>query len=187
MIQVRFDSFPVIHTARFTLDQLTLADAPGLFSMRSNEGVMKYIDRKRPDNLAEIEALIQSANDQYENSEAIQWAVRPRGSNEMIGSVGFYRMNKPHYRCEIGYMLDVPYQGKGIMSEIVPSLIDFAFSKMKFHSIEAHFNVGNAASMALLRKFGFAQEAYHKENFFFNGKFLDTIVYGLVSPLPFEP
>ena len=67
------------------------------------------------------------------------------------------------------------------MKEALLRVIDYGFSTMKLHSIEAHINPENAASGFLLEKSGFTREAYFKEDFFFNGRFIDTAVYSLLS------
>jgi ribosomal-protein-alanine N-acetyltransferase len=48
------------------------------------------------------------------------------------------------------------------------------------HSIEANINPDNLASANLLEKNGFKKEAHFRENFYYNGKFLDSLIYSLV-------
>ncbi len=52
---------------------------------------------------------------------------------------------------------------------------------MNLHSIEANVNPGNTASIKLLEKNNFTREAYFKENYFYDGKFLDTAIYSLLA------
>jgi len=52
---------------------------------------------------------------------------------------------------------------------------------LHFHSIEAFVNPENDASILLLEKNGFVKEAHFKENFYFEGAFLDTGVYSLLK------
>ena len=66
------------------------------------------------------------------------------------------------------------------MSEAIEKVIQFGFNNMKLHSIEANINPDNLASAQLLKKFKFVKEAYFKENYFFNGKFLDSEIYSLL-------
>ncbi|MFM7401569.1 MAG: GNAT family N-acetyltransferase, partial [Bacteroidota bacterium] len=49
------------------------------------------------------------------------------------------------------------------------------------HSVEANVNPGNKRSILLLERCGFVREAYFRENYYFEGKFLDTAVYSLLS------
>ena len=67
------------------------------------------------------------------------------------------------------------------MKEALLAVINFGFTEMKLHSIEAHINPENTASGSILEKSGFIREAYFKEDFFFGGKFIDTAVYSLLA------
>jgi len=62
-------------------------------------------------------------------------------------------------------------------------VLDYGFRALQFHSIEANVNPDNAASIKLLERNNFVREAYHKENYYFNGKFLDSAIYSPVTPL----
>ena len=78
-------------------------------------------------------------------------------------------------------MLHPDFWGKGIMKEALMAAIDFGFTEMNLHSIEAHINPENTVSGILLEKTGFIREAYFKEDFYFRGKFIDTAVYTLLE------
>jgi ribosomal-protein-alanine N-acetyltransferase len=52
---------------------------------------------------------------------------------------------------------------------------------MKLHSVEANVNPSNASSIGLLEKCGFVREAYYRENYFYNGRFMDSAVYSLLA------
>jgi len=85
---------------------------------------------------------------------------------------------QPHnYRSEIGYMLHPDYWGKGMMKEVLFKTIEFGFTSLGLHSIEARTDADNRASSVLLEKTGFVKEGYLKENNYFQGKFTDTIIY----------
>ena len=51
----------------------------------------------------------------------------------------------------------------------------------KLHSIEANVNPENIASKTLLEHHGFIQEAYFRENYFYNGQFLDSLIFCLLK------
>ncbi len=66
------------------------------------------------------------------------------------------------------------------MSEALEAVINYAFNTLKLHSIEANINPENNASRQLLIKAGFNKEAYFKENYYFNGHFIDSEIYSLI-------
>ena len=114
-------------------------------------------------------------------NDGIGWAICFKTDNKMIGSVSFHRIDKEHYRAEIGYMLLPKYWKQGIVSEAVEAIINYGFDTLQFHSIEAHIDPTNIGSEKVLQKFNFVKEAYFKENYFFAGQFLDTSVYSLLK------
>jgi ribosomal-protein-alanine N-acetyltransferase len=56
----------------------------------------------------------------------------------------------------------------------------YGFEFMKLHSVEANVNPDNTPSIKLLERNNFSREAYFKENYFYDGKFLDTVIYSLL-------
>jgi len=182
MLEPCFTPFPEIITDRLLLSRVTLQDAADILALRSSEIVMKYIDKERSQTIADAEEFIGRVETGLTNNDGITWRMSLKeNTNQLIGNVGLWRIIKPHYRAEIGYMLHPDYWGKGLMLEALNAVIDFGFNNIKLHSIEAHINPSNAASAGILLKTGFVQEAYFKEDYFFRGKFSDTVIYSLLN------
>ena len=182
MLETNFSPFPEIRTQRLLLRRITTADAPAVLAMRSNEAVMQYIDRPLIKTIQDAEAWIQIVNDALESNNGINWAIAiATEPDKQIGTIGFWRLIKEHYRAEVGYMLNETYWRKGITKEALLAVHDFGFDQMQLHSIEAHINPANAASAAILESVGYTREAYFREDYFFKGKFLDTAIYSLLK------
>lgn len=186
MLTVNFDPFPIIETNRLILRRMTLTDAPDYFLLRSNVDAMKHICKPLQTSLKEAEELIYKVNEMINFNEGIGWALCLKEDNRMIGTVSFHKIDKANYRAEIGYMLFPFFWRKGIISEAVNAIIDFGFNVLKFHSIEAHIDPTNIGSEKVLTKCHFVKEAYYKENYYFDGRFLDTAVFSLINPNPYE-
>lgn len=182
MLQLNFNSFPILETERLILRDHCITDANALFALRNNDDVMRYIDRENPKNLEETEAKIKLMQDGFNNKTSIAWVIALKENpNEMVGEVGYYRTDLANHRAEIGYMLRPDLWRKGIISEALNEVISFCFTEMKLHSISANINPGNSASRQILLKHGFEKEAYFKEDYYFQGKFLDSEIYGLLN------
>jgi [ribosomal protein S5]-alanine N-acetyltransferase len=54
--------------------------------------------------------------------------------------------------------------GKGIMQEVLPRIIQFAFEEMKLQTIEAEVSPRNLKSVRLLEKNNFTLAAVNEEN-----------------------
>jgi len=129
----------------------------------------------------DVLALIAKIEDSLLLNEGITWGISLKEDSKLIGTIGFWRMDKANYRAEIGYMLMPEMQGKGLMHEAISTSIRYGFEEMKLHSIEANVNPANLLSKKILEKNGFVQEAYFKENYYYNGRFLDSSIYSLVN------
>ena len=182
MLELNFSPFPEIKTERLLLRKMTDADATEIQFLRSDDRVMKYIDREKTKTVEEAREFIQKINGNIDNNESIMWAIAFQDNPDtLIGNICFWRIINQHYRSEIGYTLHPDFWNNGIMKEALLAAIDFGFKAMKLHSIEAHINPDNTASGKVLEKTGFVREAYFKEDFFFRGKFIDSAVYSLLA------
>lgn len=180
MLEVHFGPFPVLETNRLRLRQMRHSDTQAFYALRSNEAIMKYIGRERPKTPDEVKPLIDKILSDYEQSEGISWAITPKETGAIIGTIGFWRIDKPNHRAEIGYLLHTDYWGKGIASEAMHAVLAYAFKELKFHAIEANVDPLNEASKKLLLRAGFVQEAYFRESYFFDGRFLDSAIFCLL-------
>ncbi len=183
MLSPQFTPFPELKTDRLLLRQMTLADAARVQQLRSNEEVMKYINRPLTRTNEEAESWISIIIEALAKNEGITWCLCLKETpNEHIGSIGLWRIEKENYRAEIGYMLEPTLQGKGLMYETLQKVLEYGFGELQLHSIEARIDPRNTASSALLRKAGFVQEALFRENYFLRGQFADTAVYSILTP-----
>ncbi|MBK7668878.1 MAG: GNAT family N-acetyltransferase [Sphingobacteriaceae bacterium] len=182
MLAPNFTPFPTLTTNRLVLRQITVEDAPELFFQRTDERVMKYIERPRPKDINDTITFINTISDLRDKNEIITWGIALKENPKLIGTVVYLNFKKEHYRAEFGYALHPDYWRKGIMDEVAKAVIDYGFNVMKLHSIEANINPENIASQKLLEKHKFVKEAYFKENFFWQGKFLDSAIYSLLNP-----
>lgn len=176
-----FDTFPEFESSRLFFRNFLLSDAKDLFEIRSDDEVMRFMDIPKFESTMDAEKMINSISDDYTSQKGISWAIVEKESNKFAGYFGFWRMIPKHCRAEIGYALNRNYWGKGIMAETLSAMMEYGFENIKLHSVEANVNPENINSIKLLEKTGFKKEAHFKENYLFNGKFLDSIIYSLLE------
>lgn len=181
MLTINFSPFPILETKRLILRRVLPSDVKEMFELRSNPETMKYIPRPLLTNHEEALAHIQMMEDKIETNEGINWAITLKGDDKMLGVIGHYRIKPEHYRAEVGYMILPEYHGKGITTEAVQCVVDYGFNTMQLHSIEGVIDPENGASEKVLQKCGFVKEAHFKENEYFDGKFIDAVVYSILN------
>jgi len=181
MLAINFAPFPNLETERLLLRRLINEDVNEIFALRSNTEVMKYIPR--PLVLTTEDALkhIEMIDEKIDSNEGINWAITLKENPKLIGIIGHYRLKPEHYRAEIGYMMLPEYQGQGIITEALNKVVKYGFDVMQLHSIEAVIDPENFASEKVLQKNGFVKEAHLKENEYYDGKFLDTVIYSILN------
>ncbi|CAM3935901.1 GNAT family N-acetyltransferase [Flavobacterium sinopsychrotolerans] len=181
MLTINFSPFPNLETERLLLRRVDSNDIKEIFALRSNPETMKYIPRplvKTNEDALEHIAMIDSKID---SNEGINWAITLKDNPKLIGVIGHYRIKPENYRAELGYMLLPEYHGKGIVSEAVKEAVKYGFQVMKLNSLEAIIDPDNYASAKVLEKNGFVKEAHLKEYEFFEGRFLDTVIYSILN------
>jgi [ribosomal protein S5]-alanine N-acetyltransferase len=183
VLTLNFTPFPILNTARLHLRNITEDDATDLFALRSNKEVLAYLDRAPAASVDEVVTLIQAIRDMERQNDAITWALSIQGSHQLIGTIGFWKIQKEHYRAEIGYLLQPAHQGKGLMQEALSVVLAYGFQALHLHSVEANVNPANTASIKLLERNGFVQEGYFRENYYFDGRFIDSAIYSLLTPV----
>jgi ribosomal-protein-alanine N-acetyltransferase len=182
MLTPVFYPFPELHTSRLVLRRITVEDADELFLMRSHAGTMQYIGRPLAASVDDALKLIRVIDDILQAGDGITWGISLKGERELIGTIGLWRIVKEHHRAEIGYLLHHDRLRQGYANEALTKVLDYGFSTIRLHSVEANVNPLNEASLRLLDKHGFVREAWFKENYYYNGVFKDSVIYSLLTP-----
>lgn len=178
MLALSFTPFPELKTGRLLLRKLQRTDADEMFFLRTNEDVLRYIGREPTKTIAEAEEFINKINKAVDENESILWGIAFLNEpSTIIGTICIWNFQTEHYRGEIGYILHPDHWRKGLMKEAINAVVDYGFSILGLHSIEAQLNPENKGSSAVLESTGFTKEGHLKENFYFNGEFRDTAIY----------
>jgi ribosomal-protein-alanine N-acetyltransferase len=181
MLTLNFTPFPNLETERLLLRRVNKDDVDEIFALRSDEKIMKYIPRPLAKNLEDALEHIATIDAKIDQNEGINWGITLKNSSKIIGIIGHYRIQTDNYRAEVGYILNPDYHNCGYISEAVKRVVSYGFNEMQLHSIEAVIDPNNAASEKVLQKCGFSKEAHFIENQFYNGRFLDTVIYSLLN------
>jgi RimJ/RimL family protein N-acetyltransferase len=100
-----------------------------------------------------------------------------------VGGIGLVPLADVHAKCaHIGYWLGEPYWGRGIMTDAVRAVTDYAFSRRGFLRLEAPVFAWNPASMRVLEKCGYQREAIMRKSVFKDGEVIDSMLYARVAP-----
>ena len=180
-MQLNFNPFPIINTSRLVLRNFIDEDKQPMFLLRSDADVMKYVPRPLAKTIEDVEPLINMIEDLLQKNEAINWIIALKDTNEMIGYIGMYRLQKENFRTEVGYMILPKFQRNGFADEALKAVVHYGFTKLKFNSIFAVIDPENAASRKVLAKNNFIKEGYFHQDFHFENKFYDSEFWSILK------
>lgn len=148
-----FKSFPEIKNERLLLRKATFKDINSVYELRSSEEINKFVGTKRVKNLEEAKDFIEVCRDLYKKERRIFWLIEYQ--TQIIGSIVLHQIDIDKKYAEIGYKLKPEFQQKGLMTEVMKSVLTFGKSKLNLKTIEAFTHKNNLASIALLKKLDF--------------------------------
>jgi RimJ/RimL family protein N-acetyltransferase len=171
---------PLLTTARLRLRGINETDSDDLYAIYSDVKTLEYWGQDPVQSPAEAWKKIKENMKSVEDGTAVLWGIALRDDNRLIGTCTLFKINQQNKNGEAGYILNRTYWGKGLMTEAMGSVFDYAFNDLDFHRLEADTDPKNIASLALLEKFGFQREGYFRERWFVHGKWHDSVMLGLL-------
>ncbi|PIC99119.1 MULTISPECIES: GNAT family N-acetyltransferase [unclassified Sporosarcina] len=123
--------------------------------------------------------IIHSWLQQFADEDGFQAGIMYKG--HLAGFAGFHTVNYTNRQTSIGYWLAQDYQGKGIMTAVVSSLVDYAFEEYDLHRVEIRCATGNIRSQAIPERLGFMKEGVIRDGEFLYDHYHDLIVYGMLE------
>lgn len=171
---------PILSTGNLVLRPIEDTDAAALFRHFSKDAVTKYMDIDSFSNISEATQIIQFFRENLEKEEGMRWAITLAAKEELIGTCGYHKISKVHFKAEIGYDLHPDYWGKGIMKEAIGAMLSYGYEEWQFNRIEAFVDPENLASSKLLSRLGFRYEGFLRDAFFEKGKFVNAELYSLL-------
>jgi ribosomal-protein-alanine N-acetyltransferase len=153
-------------------------DAAAILVFRGDPEVQRYNAEPLRD-IAEAEQFIEMLHAQSAADVRRHWAITLDAA--VIGLIALHAWERHHRRAELGYELAAAHRGHGIATEAARAVIEFGFTTMALHRIQAGTLADNSRSVRLLERLGFQREGvlrqYSLEG---DGTFHDTAIYALL-------
>jgi len=172
---------PTLDAARIRLRQLAEGDTDDMHAVYSDDVAMAYWSNTPTKTIAETRQLVRRDVEAQKNGRALFWAIEWKETGAVIGKCTLWQYDENNQRAEVGYILNRQYWRKGLMSEALAAMTDYAFSGLGLHRLEADTDANNTASLALLEKLGYQREGFFRERWYVNGQRQDSVMLGLLE------
>ena len=103
-------------------------------------------------------------------------------TSRLIGHISLYSIKRlPFSSGFIGYSIDERNIGRGIGTEAVRLVRNFAFEQVALHRVEAYVSPRNEGSVIVLERAGFQREGLLRKLLYINGVWEDHYMYALIE------
>ncbi len=166
---------------RLGVRPLKAGDAAELYARieANRDHLARWMPWAAGQDLAGTERFVAEAEQQLLEENGFQAKVEP--GSEIIGVAGFHRIDWANRNTSLGYWLAEAAQGQGTMTTVVRALLDYAFYEWDLHRVEIHCAPANRRSRAIPERLGFREEAHLREAELVGGRYLDSVVYGMLA------
>ena len=169
-----FSHLPELTTERLTLRRMMVLDTDDMYEYACRPDVTKYLTwHPHPDREYTREYLEYLGN-RYSAGMFYDWAVIYEPDCKMIGTCGFTAFNCTSDSAEVGYVLNPEYWGKGIATEALTRVLQFAFEELKLNRVEARFMEDNERSRRVMEHVGMTFEGVLREAMLIKGSYANV-------------
>ena len=170
----------VVVSNTVSLRYLQLSDAtPEYVSWLNDPEINQFIESRFFVHTKEsVEDFISKTS----NDSNHTFAIIDNESGLHIGNIKIGNINPQHKYADIGLIIgDKFFWGKGVATEAIKMCVNFAFNQLKLHHLYAGIYDMNIGSIKAFEKAGFIREGCAKNKYLFNGKRIDSYIYGIVN------
>jgi [ribosomal protein S5]-alanine N-acetyltransferase len=176
---------PILQGERCLLRALVPQDAPALVAHADDPAVARNLFDGFPQPYTPAAATAWAGHEANSGAFGWVWAIVADGG--LVGCVGL-RPEPGWLRCnaEIGYWVGAAFQRRGIASDAVRQVTDWAFAALPdITRIHAPIFSWNEGSQAVVRRCGYVREGVLKQSAIKDGRVIDRVLWAAYR-VPFE-
>jgi len=152
-------------------------DAAFVARGRNDPDVRPWLPQSRPQTVAETaDDLAEPAGG---DTDDVRLVVCVDG--EPVGMASMGRLDNDDGRAVVGAWFRPDAQHQGYGSDALGRLVRYGFEDRRLNRVGAAARADNEASRAMLESLGFVQEGRQRDVYYFDGGYVDRVVYGLLE------
>jgi ribosomal-protein-alanine N-acetyltransferase len=145
-----------IETERLVLRIPSVADAKAIFnSYAQDTEVSRYLTWRPHKNVQETEGFLADCVAAWKGDARFPYAIALRESGEVIGMI---EIRLKDFKADVGYVISRQHWGKGMTTEALRRLVEWALRQESIYRVWALCDVDNLASARVLEKVGMRRE-----------------------------
>ena len=174
-------SFPTLSGKLVNLRKLSMDDAITLVSLMNYE-ISKYLyEVPYPYKIDDALNFIKSSYEYFKLHKAITFGIEYKNTLEskllLVGTIGIKDIDYVNKKANIGYWIGKQYQGKGIATECIKLVVNYAFDILELEEISAYVFPDNNPSIRVLEKNGFIKTSEVNEYHHISNRCRNSLIY----------
>lgn len=172
-----------LFTNRLLLRELLPTDLNGIHELLSLPETDKYNTLGIPESIVTTQSIVNEWLSEQNKSprSTYVFAVHLLDSNQFIGLIALVLAQPKYQSGEVWFKTHLDYWNKGYTTEALMKILDFGFSELHLHRIEAGCAVENVASAKVLEKAGMTREGMKRKNLPIRGEWMDGYLYAILE------
>jgi RimJ/RimL family protein N-acetyltransferase len=175
------DAVPVLTGEHCALRELQAADAQPLVSILTAPEVSRFMSPP-PTTVERFARFIEWSRSEREAGRYLAFALVPHAQASPVGLLQLRQLEPEFRTAEWGVAMAPQYWGAGLFLDAARLLLDFAFTDLGVHRLEARAALDNGRSQAAMRKLGAVKEGVLRRSLTTaDGQRLDQVLWSLLD------
>ena len=158
-----------------------MRDAQDIFAYSRDPLVAKHVLWSTHRTLQDARNYLHFILRQYRDGDPSSFGIQLKETGRIIGTIGFMSWSREDSSAEVGYSMAREHWGKGLMTEALAAVLEFAFSSIGLHRVWAVHEADNPASGRVMEKCGMRYEGLMRGAVWNKGRYADVVQYGILK------
>ncbi len=154
---------PRMSTSRLQFRIVELSDIEPIHTLHSIKAVDQYNTLGIPTNIEVTQTVLNRWLEAIQLRKEYVFVIESSIDKSFVGLIAI-RIGNPKYKIgEVWYKILPEFWGVGYVTEALRELLNFGFTTLNLHRIEAGCAVGNIGSIRVLEKVGMTKEGHKRK------------------------
>ena len=171
----------ILENKDIKLRALEPEDVDMLFDIENDRKLWQVSNTLTPFSRDILSKYISRADQDIFEARQLRLAISPKNENELFGLIDLFDFEPQHHRAGIGILILESHQNKGIASQALKLVVDYAFNQLDLRQLFAYIPSNNPKSRRLFEKIGFEPVGTLKDWIRSGKQFLDVELYQIIN------
>lgn len=170
---------PVLTGARVRLAPLSIRHAAAFHTTFQDPGIRRLTGTHHDWTLAELQEWCAGA---AERADRLDLAIEDRETGAYLGDLALSQIDQHNAHGSFRIALSEAATGRGIGTEAIRLLLDYAFERVRLHRVQLEVFDFNGRARRAYEKCGFEVEGRMREALHWDGEWHDVLVMAALRP-----